>query len=356
MRPEGRLRYCLSDRATLSRGDSGEGERSALGSAKIPPMLLLMTTHRKDYAFAAAGPKQTTHDEAMYSGALSFCRRAYARELKGFDVAVMGVPFDTSVTNRPGSRFGPRAIRAASTNLAWARAWPSPFDPFERLKVADWGDVAFDPGRLDLAPAIVEAAVSAVIAEAGGALLLGGDHFTTYPSLKAHAAKHGAPLSLIQFDAHTDTWDDDGLRVDHGTMFRRAAEEGLIDPARSAQIGVRTTNDDPMGFNILDALQCHARRPDEVAAEIRRVVGDRPVYLTFDIDALDPSAAPGTGTPVVGGLFTWQALAIIRALKGINLIGMDVVEVAPAYDQAEITALAGATVALEMLCLYASAR
>lgn len=315
-----------------------------------------MTTHRKDYAFTASGPNQITHDEAMYSGALSFCRRAYARDLNGFDFAVMGVPFDTSVTNRPGSRFGPRAIRAASANLAWARAWPSAFDPFERMQVADWGDIAFDSGRLDQAPAVIEEAVAGVLAEVSGVLLLGGDHFTTYPSLKAHAKKHGALLSLIQFDAHTDTWDDDGLRIDHGTMFRRAAEEGLIDPAHSVQVGIRTTNDDPMGFNILDAIHCHERKPAEIAAEIRSIVGDRPAYLTFDIDGLDPSCAPGTGTPVVGGLFTWQALAILRALQGINLIGMDVVEVAPAYDHAEITALAGATIALELLCLFASAR
>lgn len=312
-----------------------------------------MTDYRLDYAFMADGPHQTTHNEQMYSGAVSFCRRMFARDLAGVDVAVMGVPFDTSVTNRPGCRFGPRAIRAASTNLAWSRAWPSSFDPFERLAVADWGDVAFDPGRPEAVPDFIESAVSLVLGQVQAVLLLGGDHFTTYPSLKAAAAKHGAPLSLIQFDAHTDTWKDDGKRIDHGTMFFHAAREGIVDPATSVQIGVRTTNDDPLGFNILDAAWCHSRKPQKVAAEIRRIVGDRPVYLTFDIDGLDPSCAPGTGTPVVGGLFTWQALAILRALKGLNLIGMDVVEVSPAYDHAEITALAGATIALELLCLYA---
>ncbi|QIE56261.1 agmatinase [Pikeienuella piscinae] len=323
-----------------------------------------MTAHRKDYAFTAGSPKQRTHDEAMYSGALSFCRRAYARDLAGVDLAVMGVPFDTSVTNRPGARFGPRAVRAASSNLAWSRAWPSPFDPFERLSVVDWGDIAFDPGRPERVPAAIEAAIGAVIAEAGGALLLGGDHFTTYPSLKAHASKHGAPLALIQFDAHTDTWPDDEPvdgpdahgRIDHGTMFWRAARERLIDPAHSVQVGIRTTNDDTLGMTVLDATWCHERLPADIAAEIRRVVGDRPAYLSFDIDGLDPSCAPGTGTPVVGGLFTWQALTIIRALKGIDLVGMDVVEVAPAYDHAEITALAAATIALELICLYAGAR
>ena len=315
-----------------------------------------MSEYRKDYAFTATDLRQETHDEQMYSGALSFCRRAYARDLKGVDVAVMGVPLDTSVTNRSGARLGPRAIRAASTNLSWCRAWPSSFDPFDVMAVADWGDVAFDPGAINLAPGVIEAAVAEVIGQVDGALLLGGDHFLSYPSLKAHAAKHGAPLSLIQFDAHTDTWGDEGGRIDHGTMFYHAAKEGLVDPETSVQVGIRTTNDDPLGFNIRDAIWCHQRTPEEIAAEIRRIVGDRPSYLTFDIDGLDPSCAPGTGTPVVGGLFTWQALAILRALQGINLVGMDVVEVAPAYDHAEITALAGATVALELLCLYAAGR
>lgn len=308
---------------------------------------------RADYAFTADGFHQDAAREHMFSGALSFCRRRYAADLAGADVAVMGVPFDTSVTNRPGCRFGPRAVRAASTNLAWARAWPSSFDPFERLAVVDWGDIRLDLAHPGKVPAQIEAAVAHVIGRTRAALILGGDHFTTYPSLKAHAAKHGGPLSLIQFDAHTDTWEGEG-DIDHGTMFHHAAREGLIDPARSAQIGIRTTNDDTMGFNVIDAIQCHRRRPEDVAAEVKDIVGDAPVYLTFDIDALDPSCAPGTGTPVVGGLFTWQALAMLRALAGINLVGMDVVEVSPAYDHGEITALAGATVALEMLCMYAA--
>ncbi len=312
-----------------------------------------MTDHRRDYAFTATTLKQRTHDEAMYSGALSFCRRAFARDLKGVDVAVMGVPLDTTVTNRPGTRFGPRAVRAASTQLAWSRAWPSAFDPFERLAVADWGDVAFDPGRPGETPAIIEAAISSVLDEAKAALAIGGDHFITYPALRAAAKKHGGPLALVQFDAHTDTWKDEGDRVEHGTMFWRAVREGLIDPAHSVQIGIRTTNDDPLGITVIDAIRCHRSSPEEIAAEALRVVGGRPAYLTFDIDALDPSCAPGTGTPVCGGLFSWQALAMLRALKGLNLVGMDVVEVSPPYDHAEITALAGATVALEMLCLYA---
>jgi len=309
-------------------------------------------THRRDYAFTADDPHAVTHDEPFFSGALSFCRRRYARDLTGVDLAVVGVPFDTAVTNRPGCRFGPRAIRAASTNLAWARAWPSAFDPFERLSVADWGDVVFDHGRPETAPAQIEAAIGHVL-RSSAALLLGGDHFTTYPSLKAHAAKHGAPLALVQIDAHTDTWADDG-RIDHGTMFYHAVKQGLIDPAASIQIGVRTTNDDPLGIEIVDADRVHEAGWRAAAAAIRARVGDRPVYLTVDIDGLDPSVAPGTGTPVCGGLFMHQLSPMLRALQGINVVGMDVVEVSPPYDHAEITALAGATVALELCCLFAS--
>jgi Arginase/agmatinase/formimionoglutamate hydrolase, arginase family len=183
--------------------------------------------------------------------------------------------------------------------------------------------------------------------------MLGGDHFCAYPALRAHSARAGGPLALVQFDAHTDTWKDEGRRLDHGTMFFHAAREGLIDPAASIQVGIRTTNDDPMGFEVFDAIRVHEEGWRAAADAIRARVGDRPAYVTFDIDCLDPSQAPGTGTPVVGGLFAHQALAILRALRGLNVVGMDVVEVAPAYDVSEITALAGATIALELLCLYA---
>ena len=315
------------------------------------------TDHRRDYAFRADDPRTPSHDEPMFSGALSFCRRPYARTLDGVDLAVVGVPFDTATSNRPGCRFGPRAVRAASTNLAWGRAWPSPFDPFERLAVVDWGDIAWDLAVPQEVPARIEAAVAHVLGEGAAALLIGGDHFVTYPSLRAHAARHGKGLSLIQFDAHSDTWgSDEGGRIDHGTMFRRAAEDGLLDPARSIQVGLRTTNDDPMGFAIRDAIAVHEDGIDAAVAHIREVVGDNPAYVTFDIDCLDPAYAPGTGTPVCGGLSTHQAREIIRRLDGMDVVGMDLVEVAPAYDHAEITALAGATIALELVCLYARSR
>lgn len=312
--------------------------------------------YRKDYAFLAGDARARTHDEQMYSGALSFCRRRYARELEGVDLAVIGVPFDTATSNRPGCRFGPRGIRAASAQLSWSHPWPSPFDPFERLDVVDWGDVDFDFGYPEAVPGRIEETLLGVIGQGVAALVLGGDHFTTYPSLRAHAAVHGQGLSLIQFDAHCDTAIDDGRRIDHGTMFHHAAEDGIVDARRSIQVGIRTTYTDPSDFVVHDANRVHGEGIEATVARIREVVGDNRAYITFDIDCLDPAFAPGTGTPVCGGLTTWQAKEIIRRLDGIRLVGMDVVEVAPPYDHAEITALAGATLALEMICLLARTR
>jgi agmatinase len=297
-----------------------------------------------------------TTPEPTYGGATSFMRRKYTRKLEGVDVAVLGIPLDTATTNRPGARFGPRAIRAASTILAWERPYGMEFDPFDRLAVIDFGDCMFDHGKPETIPGAIEAQCFDIISGGAGLLALGGDHFISYPLLKAHARRHGKPLSLVHFDAHSDTWADEGGRVDHGTMFRYAAVEGLVDPQRSVQVGLRTTNPDTMGFNLIDAARVHDSSPAVVATQIRDIVGDRPVYLTFDIDCLDPSVAPGTGTPVCGGLSSHQALHILRGLANIDVVGMDVVEVAPAYDVGEITALAAAQLAMEMLYLYARAR
>jgi agmatinase len=233
------------------------------------------------------------------------------------------------------------------------RPYDTAVDPFEKLAVIDYGDCFFDFGRPEEVPAAIEAHASSIIDAGPGLLTLGGDHFIAWPLLKAHAKKHGKPLSLLHFDAHSDTWQDEEGRVDHGTMFWHAAKEGLVDPAHSVQIGLRTTNDDTLGFNILDGPWVHENGIDAVVRETKKHLGDRPVYLSFDIDCLDPSYAPGTGTPVCGGLTTHQAIQIIRGLIGINLIGMDIVEVAPVYDVGEITALAGATLAVEMINTYA---
>ncbi|HZF78520.1 MAG TPA: agmatinase, partial [Rubrivivax sp.] len=196
-----------------------------------------------------------------------------------------------------------------------------------------------------------------IIASGATMLSLGGDHFVTYPLLRAHVERYGQPLSLIHFDAHCDTWaDDEPDSLNHGTMFYKAIREGLVDPRRSVQIGIRTWNDDFMGMNIMGADFVHSQGTQAVADRVLEIVGNQPAYLTFDIDCLDPAFAPGTGTPVPGGLSSAQALDILRRLVPANVIGMDVVEVAPAYDHAEITALSAAHIATEMLCLLAAKR
>ena len=291
--------------------------------------------------------------EPNYSGVLSFARRKYSKDPKGADVAITGVPFDVATTNRPGARLGPRAIRAASTEVAWQRNWPWEFDPFEILKTADCGDCYFDHGRPETIPAAIEAHARGILDSGAAMLALGGDHFITLPILRAHAAKHGK-LSLLHFDAHTDTWEDEEGRVDHGTMFFHAVKEGLVDPRRSAQVGIRTTNDATLGFHIFDADWVQVHGAAALAGALRDILGEHKTYLTFDIDCVDPAFAPGTGTPVCGGLSSAQALQTVRALRGVNLVGMDVVEVSPPFDHAEVTALLAATLAYDFLCLYAA--
>ena len=315
--------------------------------------LITMDKHNNDHAIVRENLRGTT-PEPTYGGVTSFMRRKYTKDLSGVDVAVLGVPFDTATTNRPGTRFGPRAIRNASTIMAWERPYGMAFDPFDKLAVADVGDCNFDFGRPEGVPDQIEAHAAKIIAAGPGLLTLGGDHFISYPLIKAHVAKHGGPISLLHFDAHSDTWEDENDRIDHGTMFYWAAKQGLIEPTTSVQVGLRTTNNDTMGFNIIDAPTVHAQGIDRTVADIIKHLGERPVYLTFDIDCLDPSYAPGTGTPVCGGLTTHQALTILRSLIGINVIGMDIVEVAPTYDVGEITSLAASSLAMEMLYLYAN--
>lgn len=307
---------------------------------------------KSDHAITRESLYGTT-PEPTYAGVTSFMRRKYTQDLEGVDVAVTGVPFDTATTNRPGTRLGPRGIRNASTIMAWEKPYGMAFDPFDKLAVADVGDCFFDHGKPESVPAAIEEHAFKIIDQGPGLLSLGGDHFISYPLLKAHAKKHGAPLSLLHFDAHSDTWADEDDRIDHGTMFYWAAKYGIVDPASSVQIGLRTENPDTMGFNVIDAPRVHEIGVNAVIDETRKRLADRPVYLTFDIDCLDPSYAPGTGTPVCGGLTSYQAMSILRGLGGINVVGMDIVEVAPAYDVAEITSLAAGHLAMEMLYLYA---
>ncbi|NQV57546.1 MAG: agmatinase, partial [Rhodospirillales bacterium] len=267
--------------------------------------------------------------EMTYGGALSFLRRRYSRDLTGADVAVSGVPYDGAVTYRPGARLGPRAMRAASVQLAELKSFPFGFDPFDTLAVVDYGDCFVDPHHPGSVVEVVEAHIGDILKAGVFPLTLGGDHFIAYPILRAVAAEHG-PVALLHFDAHPDTWDDDGLRLDHGSMFLRAKTEGLIDVTRSCQVGIRTHNDTDHGFDILTAPWVNRNGVDKAINAIRERVGDAKVYLTFDIDCLDPAFAPGTGTPVAGGLSSAEALGIIRGLDGLNLVGADVVEVSPA--------------------------
>jgi len=294
--------------------------------------------------------------ENTFAGVLSFMRRRYTKDLTGVDVAVSGIPLDLATTNRPGTRLGPAGIRAASVDLNWP-IYPWGFGPCDSLSVIDYGDCWFDPHRVDTLFDSIVAHARTILASGATMLTLGGDHYITYPLLRAHTEKYGRPLSLIHFDAHSDTWaDDDERSVNHGTMFYKAVKEGLIDPKTSVQIGIRTWNEDFMGMNVLGADWVHTHGVAATAARTLEIVGDRPVYLTFDIDCLDPAYAPGTGTPVSGGLSAAQALAILRSFTPVRLIGMDVVEVSPPYDHSDITALAGAQIATELLCLLAARR
>ena len=297
-----------------------------------------------------------TVSEPTFSGALSFARRRYSNDLAGCDLAIIGLPYDLATTARPGALYGPRAVREASAMIAWDRVHGWEFDPFETLSVIDYGDVLFDAGAPTSIPEVVETQFKTVHGAGVKTLMLGGDHFSTYPVLKSLAAVEKQPISLIHFDAHSDTWEDDGKRIDHGTMFYHAAKEGLVDPKHSAQIGIRTFNEKTHGFNILSAEDVRSQGAEAVIKSIREIVGDRPAYITFDIDCLDPSMAPGTGTPVVGGLTTMEAQLILRGLGGINLRSADVVEVAPAYDHAQITALAAATIAMNLVALFATGK
>ena len=295
-------------------------------------------------------------DQDTFCGALSFLRRPYSKDIGDADAVICGIPYDLAVTNRPGTRFGPRAIRQASSQIAWGGGpWRWDFDPTEVLKIVDWGDMTLDHGRPDQIPSLIEEQMAALVASGARVLALGGDHFTTYPVLKAHAAKHG-PLALLQFDSHSDTWREDGKRIDHGTMFFHGAQEGVIDAEHSVQIGIRSGNPESHGFTVLDADYMIETPVPEVIARIEAVTDGRPVYLTFDIDCLDPSAAPGTGTPVCGGPSFQRAERILTGLTGLNIVGADVVEVSPPFDHADITALAGATLAMNILCLWANAK
>jgi agmatinase len=304
-----------------------------------------------DHAFVARKPAGAASDPT-YAGALSFMRRRYSKDPKGADAVVWGIPFDAAVSNRPGARFGPQAIRRASAIFDNDPQYPFRRDLFETMAVIDYGDCLLDYGNHQKTPATIEREAGRILRSGAFLLSLGGDHFVTWPLLKAHAARHG-PLALIHFDAHQDTWFDDGKRIDHGSFVARAVRDGIIDPDRSIQIGIRTHAPEDFGIRILHGHEVEDMRPADIAYAIAERTGGKKTYLTFDIDCLDPAYAPGTGTPVAGGPSSAKILSVLRQLGHVEIVSADVVEVAPAYDHADITAIAGATVAMYVLGLQA---
>ena len=304
-----------------------------------------------DVAFTRKGQRGLAYENA-FGGATSFLRRSYTKDLTGVDLAITGVPFDQAVTHRTGTRFGPRAIREASSLQPYDPPYGWPTSPLEDMNIIDYGDVAFDYAKTAAFPQTLTDHIATILQAGAGTVTLGGDHFITLPILRAYAAKFG-PLGVIHFDAHSDLWADDDMdRIDHGTFMYKAVKTGLVDPARSVQIGIRTHCDDYLGIEYIDARTVHEKGTAWTVARAKDIVGAGPTYVTFDIDALDPAYAPGTGTPVWGGLHSWQAAAMLRDLAGINMVGGDVVEVSPPYDTTGATAIAGAHVAYDLICLY----
>jgi agmatinase len=298
-----------------------------------------------------------------FAGVRTFMRAPHTTDLAGVDAAVYGIPFDTATTYRAGTRFGPEGIRSASALLR-------PYNPalevnvVETLSIVDFGDLPVSPGDTERTYGQVEQALAPLVEAGVFPLALGGDHSVTLAELRVLARRHG-PLALIQLDAHGDTWDEYfGQRYFHGTTFLRAVEEKLIEPGASTQAGLRGSlysaedleSARELGFAVLSCDQLRTLGPGSFASLVRERIGTRPVFLSFDVDVLDPAFAPGTGTPEVGGLSTAEALAFVRALRGIQLVGADVVEVSPPYDgPGQPTALAAANVAYELLSLRALA-
>ena len=298
------------------------------------------------------------------SGIRTFARREHTRELEGVDVAAVGIPFDTGASFRTGARFGPEAIRSASTLL---REYHPPLDvaPLEELRIVDWGDVASTPGNTERALGEIARQLGEVVAAGALPLVLGGDHSIALAELRALAERHG-PLALVLLDSHPDTWDSyRGERYFHGTPFKRAVEEGLVVPERSLMAGMRGPLYGPadledardLGYEVMPFGDLRRLEPAEYGRRVRERVGDGPAFFSFDIDFVDPAFAPATGTPEPGGPTSAEALDLVRALAGIEFAGFDVVEVSPPYDSpGQTTALLAAAVAYEMLALVAVAR
>jgi len=299
-----------------------------------------------------------------FAGPSTFCRLPELRDVPYCDVAILGIPFDSGTSYRPGARFGPQAIRQASRHLRTNFHPAYDTEPFKTIQVADAGDVGCNPFNIEEAIAQIEAAADELFKKAPAIVSLGGDHTIALPLLRS-VNKVAGQVALVHFDAHLDTWDTYfGAPYTHGTPFRRAAEEALFKDDASIHVGIRgplysredLIQDAEMGFKVVhcDELQSHG--VEHVVKRIRDRVGDNPLYLSIDIDVLDPAHAPGTGTPEIAGLTSRELVGIIRGLQGLKLVAADIVEVSPAYDHAEITSLAAATIAFEMINLIACQR
>ncbi|MBX4910860.1 agmatinase [Rhizobium bangladeshense] len=296
-----------------------------------------------------------------FAGHSTFMRLPAVPSAAGLDIALIGIPWDGGTTNRAGARHGPREVRNYSSLMRRAHH-VSGIEPFSVANVADIGDVSVNP--IDLLDGLqrIQAGIAAVVKEGAIPLSVGGDHLTTLPVLRAIATT--GPIGLIHFDAHSDTNDQyfGNNRYTHGTPFRRAIEEGLLDPKRTVQIGIRGSVYDPgehdwaknQGIRIIYMEEFVRRGAVDVMEEARAIVGDAATYVTFDIDSIDPSMAPGTGTPEIGGFSTREAQELVRLLQGVRIVGADVVEVAPPFDIGGITAIAGATILFELLCVIAA--
>ncbi|WP_026316525.1 agmatinase [Actinokineospora enzanensis] len=308
------------------------------------------------------GPVDATR-VPRYAGEATFARLPRLSDLSDADALVWGIPFDAGVSYRPGARFGPTHVRQSSRLL---RPYNPALDvePFATRQVADAGDIGVNPFDLAEAVATIEAAAAELSGTRRTLLTIGGDHTIALPLLRVQHRRHG-PIAVLHFDAHLDTWDTYfGAAYTHGTPFRRASEEGLIDTAHSVHVGIRgplysrldLDESEQLGFTAVHARD-FARSPiDDIINRVRARLGDRPVYVSVDIDVLDPGFAPGTGTPEAGGLSSRELLEILRGLRGLNVIGADVVEVAPAYDHAEITGIAAAHVLYELLSVLPEER
>jgi len=296
-----------------------------------------------------------------YGGEATFARLPRLQDVEQADVAVLGIPFDSGVSYRPGARFGPNHIRESSRLLR-------PYNPalqvpvFARQQVADAGDLTVNPFSIDEAISAIERGARALAERARAVLTLGGDHTVALPMLRAVAARNG-PVAVVHFDAHLDTWDTYfGAAYTHGTPFRRASEEGLLDRSGCLHVGIRgplysdadLTEDSELGFRVVAAPEVEDLGVAGLVERIADRVGDRPVYVSVDIDVLDPAHAPGTGTPEAGGLTSRELLATLRSFATLSLVGADIVEVAPAYDHAQITGIAAAHVGYELLSAFAA--